>query len=173
MVLVAIVGAQTCHAHMDTLLTVTPWGAISGAPSAFGLIRLVVENRESGERQVEFHIGNRINRLLPCALEVIQIHSVEEAQVSGSWYHSEQGLPYYINFRFIHPQPLSPLKIRSWNSFLFNLRTGEVLDVKRVFEREHEGGGEYWEEPIPFPKDCKVFDEQPRPNKPLERTRGR
>jgi hypothetical protein len=167
--LLALLTATNARAHEDTILSVLPNGAIAGAPSQFGALFLTIDGVGTRNLRVSFMAGGRVTTLLPCAIALVNTSSVEGIQVSGSWYHDESTLPYYVNVRFLDPWRSPDPAERSSYSFTFNLRTGGLIDATRIVGAV----GGYRTVPNPFAKDCKIATTEVRPNKSLERTRER
>ena len=167
--LLALASASVVHAHQDAILTLLPNGVISGLPAQFAVPRLNIDGLGTRNPRVALVVGNRVSTILPCATRVLKSLSMEDVQVSGSWYHDEKSLPYYISVKFLDPWRSPDPAERSSYDFLFNLRTGELMDATRsVWE-----GNWVRTAPRPFPHGCAIATSEMRPNTSLERTRER
>jgi hypothetical protein len=139
-------------AHQDRILQLQPNGTVTGLPSPYRALRLSI--KEIGTRNVEvvLIVGNRSTTLLPCATNLIRSASMSDVRITGSWYHDERTIPYYINLRFMDARSPSDIFGRSSLDFLFNLRTGELIDASRQSWKARD-----WQETTrPFGTDCKI-----------------
>jgi len=165
--LVAFAIAPNVNAHEDTVLAVLPSGTISGVPSQFGTLHLSIDGFGTRDLRIAFAVGDRVTTIPPCATALIKSRSMGDVQVSGSWYHHESTLPFYLNVRFLDPWQSPDPAERSSYAFIFNLRTTELIDVDRWIWK----GNSVSTVQMTFPLGCKVSTAEMRPNKPLERTR--
>jgi hypothetical protein len=139
-------------AHQDRILQLQPNGSVNGIPSPYRAIRLSIEEIGTRNLKVVLTVGNRSTTLLPCATNLIRSASMSDVQISGSWYHDERTLPYYINVRFTDALRPSDRFGRSSLDSVFNLRTGELIDASRMGWKARD-----WRETTkPFAADCKV-----------------
>jgi hypothetical protein len=139
-------------AHEGRILQLQPNGAVAGIPSPYRALRLKIEEIGTRNLKVVLTVGNHSTTLLPCAANLIRSANMSDVQISGSWYHDERTLPYYINLKFMDAQSPSDRFGRSSLDFLFNLRTGELIDASRVSWKARD-----WQETTrPFAKDCKL-----------------
>jgi len=156
--LLILASAPIAHAHEDTPLRLMSDGFIAGVPAPFRRIQLHIEELGTSKVRVTLSIGDRVSTILPCAANLIKSISVDDVQVSGSWYGYFAGDPqsYYVNVQFLDPwhPPLTadPFPARSSYLFYFNLNTGELMGADRRIVTIH--GADY--EQHPFPKGCKV-----------------
>jgi hypothetical protein len=167
--LAALAFAPNVNAHEDAVLAVMPNGTISGVPSQFGTLRLNIDGFGTRDLRIAFAVGDRVTTIPPCATALIKSRSMGDVQVSGSWYHDESMLPYYLNVRFLDPWQSPDPAERSSYAFIFNLRTTELVGADRWIWK----GNSVSTVPMAFPRGCKVSTAEMRPNTSLERTRER
>lgn len=142
----------SAHAHQDRILSVDQNGSIPEIPASFGRVSLGISGLGSDSPTVTFGSGDRLNRLPSCVTRLIRAEKLDDVLVTGSWYHRESTLPYYISVKFYEP---SRNEARSYNSsldILFNLRTAEVIQIKRFVASESNDGGRY--EAVDLPEGC-------------------
>jgi hypothetical protein len=157
----------TClaQAHEDTVLSIAADKTLAGIPSYFGRVTLEINGIGSTAPSIRFGAGGNWTVIQSCATKLIQSRSLADVLVSGSWYHDESTLPFYVNVFF--RDPVSPLRIRNAGySFVFNLHTSELIEVERTWE---EPG---WFKHEPIDSHCKA-SRTVRSNTSLERTRDR
>ena len=153
------------QAHQDTILSIEPDSTVSGIPAPLAPVTLSISGLGSNAPAVEFGAGGKLTALQACAAQLIRSTSLEHVSVSGSWYHRESSLPYYVHVFF--RDPISPAGIRNAGySFVFNLHTSELIRAERTWEEP----GWYKHEAID--SQCKA-SRTVRSNKSLERTRER
>jgi hypothetical protein len=146
--------ATVASAHQDRILTLSPDGSIPEIPAPLGPVSLEISGLGGRAPIVVFRSGKHANTLPPCVTQLIPSTKASQVEVTGSWYHEESILPYYVGVAFHEPGYVAA---RSYNSslyVLFNLRTTEVIRIHR-FEAERSGnGGRYLE--VDLPADCNV-----------------
>lgn len=122
------------HAHQDRFLFVTPSGNIRGLPPEYMPAKLLVEfSRQSEDpapvSSVVVVLAGAKTVLPECFTTQLPSRRRSDVVLGGSWYHDESIVPYYLwvdffepsdNERWAHPAPFR---------VLFNLRTGDVLEV--------------------------------------------
>jgi len=124
--------ATIARAHEDTPLLLLRNGVIVGIPSPFQTPRLTVDGLGTATPRIELSVGERVTKLLPCAAKLIKSLSIDHVQVSGSWYHEERFIPYYISVHFLDAWRPPLLVQQSSYDFVFNLRTGEFIQASRL-----------------------------------------
>jgi hypothetical protein len=165
--LLAIACSLAAHAHEDTPLQRLPSGVIVGIPSPLGAYRLNIEGLGTSAPKIEFQLGDRVTTLLPCAAGAIKSRSSDDVQVAGSWYG--QFSPNYVHVTFMDSwRPPYLIRPASYD-FLFNMHTGELMDVTRIIW----GANDYRRVQNPLPKTCKAASVEVRPNISLQRDRDR
>ena len=154
---------SAAQAHQDTILSVGPGNLISGIPAPLAPVTLSIAGLGSNAPTIEFGAGGNLTALQLCAAQLIRSSSLEHVSVSGSWYHEESSLPYYVQVFF--RDPLSPARFpNSGYSFLFNLKTSELIKADRM---QRDGSGVKYTSIDPQCKASRTV----RANKSLERTR--
>jgi hypothetical protein len=147
------------------MLSIAADQTLAGIPSSFGRVTLEIGGVGSKSPSIKFGAGGNLTILEPCASKLIQSRTLADVLVSGSWYHDESTLPFYVNVFF--RDPLSPLRNQNAGySFVFNLHTSELIEAQRTWE---EPG---WFKHAPIDSRCKA-SRTVRSNTSLERTRAR
>ncbi|MBB4727666.1 hypothetical protein [Xanthomonas arboricola] len=115
-------------AHQDRILSLEPDGSIPEIPASFGKAFLVVEGLGTKAPVVKLKIGARSTALPLCMTRLIKTRQRSSIRLSGSWYHEERIVPFYINVEFPDPGQEQEKYPRSGQTFLFNLRTPSLTD---------------------------------------------
>jgi len=121
----------SAHAHMDRILSLLPDGSIPELPSALGTVSLKISGLGSNAPAVEFDVGSNRDILPTCVTSFIRSKQLDDVRVTGSWYHDESDLPYYVNVQFYEPSPFPHPEFDRSLNILFNLHTAEVIWIKR------------------------------------------
>ena len=155
-------------AHQDRMLWLWPGGFVVGLPwEYFSQFRLDIEQLGTAQLRVATRVGGQVTTLLPCASTHIRSLERDDVVLSGSWYHDESNLPYYVAVRFTDPSGPADRFRRSSITFLFDLRTGALIDAYRQGWKAPD-----WSETTnPFANDCKLAITEARPDNALERSR--
>lgn len=168
LLLALLLVAGTCLAHQDRFLTMRPDGTIAEIPASFGTVSLKVNGLGSPMPKVRFSSGNRHNELPACITRLIRTRRLSDVSVSGSWYHDEAQLPYYVQVEFNDPGQLLAGPYRSNLGILFNLRTAQVIEVSRFVADPAGKGGRLKDAGLPA--GCMGNDmrrTKPRPPQPV------
>lgn len=139
--LILMLGAA--HAHRDRILTIRSDGSIPEIPASFGRVFLKVSNLGSPTPTVQFSSGTQRNDLPPCVTRLISARQQSDLLLTGSWYHDESRLPYYVNVEFHDPGHVPSRTYNSSLNILFNLRTARVINIKRFVADPSGNGGRY------------------------------
>jgi hypothetical protein len=150
--------------HQDSILTISPDGKVAGLPSSFGAVTISIRGLESGNPLIEFSAGGNLTAIQPCAAQLVRSRSLSQVDVSGSWYHKEDSLPYYVQVRF-HDSPTPDHVPGSGYAFVFNLRDAQLISVKRVLQDRN------WHREVDIDPRCKAARTM-RSNAALERGRA-
>lgn len=142
------------NAHQDRILSVQPDGLIPEIPAFFGRASLNIKGLGSAAPMVQFRTGKYLTDLPSCVTRLIRTKSRSDIRITGSWYHDEKTVPYYVNVKFYDPGYDSGSWGKSNYSFLFNLRTAQLISITR-FEADRSGNGGT-DTPIELPKGCQV-----------------
>ncbi len=131
------------HAHRDSLLTVSPDGSIVEIPKALGPVSLVVTGLGTSALAVSFSVKGQSTSLPSCATQFIKTKLATNMQITGSWYHEESTLPYYVRVKFFDPGYASNKSENSSINFLFDMRTSRLISVERFIASKKNDGGQY------------------------------
>lgn len=131
---------SAANAHQDRILTIQPDGTIPEIPASLGPVSLKISGLGSPSPSVQFRSGTHLNNLPDCATGLIRSKQLSEVFVKGSWYHDESRLPYYVGIKFRDPGYVASKRYNSSLDILFNLRTAEVIEIRR-FIADHSGNG--------------------------------
>ena len=123
--------SHAAYAHMDRKLTLAPDGSIPEIPASLGKVVLKISGLDAGTPSVEFDVDSNKDILPTCLTRFIHTRLLSDVELTGSWYHNEDILPYYVTVRFREPRA-DPASI-SDDAFeiLFNLHNARVLEMKR------------------------------------------
>jgi hypothetical protein len=123
--LVVLLATSAAYAHRDRILRLTPNGSIPEIPAIFGRAYLTVSGLGTDNPLIQLKIGTHQTTLPACVARLIRTTSQKDIRLTGSWYHDESVLPYYININFYDPDRSSYYKI------LYNLHNARIIELKR------------------------------------------
>jgi hypothetical protein len=146
--------ASTASAHRDRILSILSDGRIPEIPASFGPVLLKISGLGSAKPTVELRSGGKLNVLPVCLTRFIHSKKLSDVKVTGSWYHEESTLPYYINIEFNEPGYITDQAYKSNLSILFNLRTTEIIKIERFVADRSGDGGQYLT--VDLPVTCKL-----------------
>jgi hypothetical protein len=146
--------AGAANAHQDRILSVQPNGLIPEIPASFGRVSLNIKGLGSAAPMVQFRTGKYLTDLPSCVTRLICTKSRSDIRVTGSWYHDEKTVPYYVNVKFSDPGYDRGRLGNSYYGFLFNLRTAQFIGMTR-FEADRSGNGGM-NTTIELPKGCQI-----------------
>lgn len=126
--------ATVASSHEDRLLTLQADGSIPEILVRFGTVSLVVRFGPSGS-DVWFKVGEHSTAVPACVTRLIRSRNLKDLQLTGSWYHEETLLPYYVNATFFAPGSSKDQTSGNYLSILFNLRTSDIIGVTEVGPR--------------------------------------
>jgi hypothetical protein len=161
--LVLLAASCIASGHQDSILSISPDGTVAGLPPSFGSVTISIRGLESGKPSIEFSAGGNLTTIQPCAAHLVRSRSLSQVDISGSWYHEEDSLPYYVQVRF-RDNPTPDHVPDSGYAFLFNLRNAQLIYVKRLLQ---DGS---WYRQIDIDPRCKAARTM-RSNTALERSR--
>src|SRR6266404_2677058 len=105
--LLALISADAAFAHVDHIVSLAADGTLGGLPKEFQPATVHFEWTEEPSdrhmRSLALTIGTHRVALPECVVAPIQTQRLEDIKASGSWYHDESVLPYYLNIRFFDP----------------------------------------------------------------------
>jgi hypothetical protein len=145
--------ASTASAHKDRILSIRPDGSVPEIPASFGRVFLNISGLGGSKPTVQFRSGKKVNVLPSCVTRYINSSKVSDILVTGSWYHEQSTLPYYINVEFNEPGYISSRPFNSSFNILFNLRTTDIIEIKRFVADRSGNGGRYLT--VNLPASCK------------------
>lgn len=152
--LLLLLATGITHAHEDRVLSIQSDGAIPEIPASFGRVSLVIKGLGGENPIVRFRVGALSNDIPACLTSMIRTRRIGDIRISGSWYHDESNLPYYVNVVFPDPGYRQDRLNNPRLELLFNLRTAQLIKVNRLDTGFLGIGGGYG--PVKLPKDCKV-----------------
>ena len=155
-------------AHEDTSLPISVDGSISGIPPEFGAAKLNIEfSNESASASVaklELHIGGKSLLFPACLSSLLKTNKINTVIASGSWYHDESYLPYYLSIKF-HDSTYNPAAwVNTGYSVLVNLRENTLISMKKY---ETLDGGSYQEPEINLKSQCTESELKNFPYQPI------
>ncbi|XLZ72383.1 hypothetical protein ABT364_10590 [Massilia sp. SR12] len=129
-----LTASSNAIAHVDTLLPIRADGMMADLPSNFGPGKLAVNFSSPSARRpsvssVVLQLRGRQIELPKCVTSLLRTKSMKEVVAAGSWYHDEAMLPYYLQVTFFNPGYSAKLRANSGVQILFNLRTGDVIEI--------------------------------------------
>ena len=123
--------------HQDTPLTVNSEGEITGLPDKYHPAKFDLNDRY-------LRIRDRELKFPDCLEDYFANADKTKINLSASWYHSNEIMPYYLNMEFGQKNENFIF------SLLLNLETLELIEARRIVRKET--GGRRTE--IDFSKDC-------------------
>lgn len=143
---------STASAHQDRILTVQPDGSIPEIPAPLGPVSLKISGLGSTALNVQFRSGAHVNVLPDCATRLIRSKRPSDVFVTGSWYHNESVLPYYVSVQFRDSRHAENQPYNASLTILFNLRTAEIIEIKRFAADRSGNDGQHLT--VDIPNDC-------------------
>ena len=123
--------------HQDTPLQIDKNGDIIGLPNKYSPSKF-----DKSEKILR--IRNRILVFPECITEYFEEHKNPKLNLSASWYHSKDIMPYYLNF------DISDKKTNYSYTVLVDLETLELIYVKKVTQK----GNSFFNEEIELDESC-------------------
>lgn len=123
--------------HQNTRLQIDKNGNIVGLPNKFSPAKFDISNKT-------LRIKNRIINFPECITNYFEEHKEPKLNLSASWYHSKDIMPYYLNF------DISDKNVNYRYSILVNLETLELLELEKSTQKENST----LSEEIKLDKDC-------------------
>ncbi|GEM_PF-3714505 len=87
---------------------------------------------------------------------LIHTQRLSDVFVTGSWYHNEAIVPYYVSVKFYEPGYVRGRTFNSSFNIVFNLHTAQVLSVQRFIADPSGNGGQY--KNVALPKGCTMSE---------------
>jgi hypothetical protein len=130
----SLVVSGTAFAHSDRILPIGFDGVMADVPAQYGPASLKVNfARPMSESppitSLVLKLGQKRIKLPACITGLLRSRKIEEVVATGSWYHDESTLPYYLSLTFFDPGYSESRWANSGVQLLFNLRTGKILAV--------------------------------------------
>jgi len=146
--------AGPAYAHRDRILTVHPDGSIPEIPKSFGAVYFRADKLGTAAPHIEFQVGSHRTILPDCLTKIIRSKNSSDIKLSGSWYHDERNLPYYVHIDLYDPDRDPKQSYGSRYELLFNLRSSQLMQFQRL-DSDGAGGGRY--SAVPLTADCKAL----------------
>ncbi len=116
-IILSIIMADSTTVHQDRILKIDKDGNIIGLPKEFGPAKFDLDRSY-------LRIKDKAIVLPKCVSYYFKIHDKPELNLSASWYHSKDIMPYYINF------DISQKNKDSGYEILVDLETLELIHVQ-------------------------------------------
>lgn len=135
-----LTACNNAFAHRDRILPIAQDGTLADTPSKFGPANLKVNFSGADESppitSLVLKLGEKRIELPVCVTGLLQSRNMGEVKATGSWYHDEALLPYYLNLTFLDPGSSVKKWANSGFKLLFNLRTGKVIKMEVQIVRD-------------------------------------
>jgi hypothetical protein len=136
-----LIASNSAFAHKDRILTIAPEGTMADVPSEFGPASLKIDFSASMGKSppitsMVLTLGEKRIALPACITGLLRSRSMGEVTATGSWYHNEARLPYYLNLTFFDPGYSVNKWANSGYTLLFNLRTGKLIKMETQIVRD-------------------------------------
>ena len=98
-----------CFAHRDTVLKLNPDGRLDGLPAEYSPATLRIAFSQSSEpgappiSRLELKIGAKSVVVPQCVTALIITRNIKDVRVVASWYHTNSGLPPYLDVTLFDP----------------------------------------------------------------------
>ena len=132
-----LVESGNAFAHRDRILPIGFDGLMADVPPQFGTANLKVTfsgpmSTSTSITSMVLTLGEKRIEVPACITNVLRSRKMSEVEATGSWYHDESTMPYYLNLSFFDPG----YSARRWANpgiqLLFNLRTGKLIEVESL-----------------------------------------
>jgi hypothetical protein len=142
--LLLFVSSNAC-AHKDAILPINEHGVISGIPPTLGPGQLELEfswfQLPTPVSKLVLHLGGKSLVFPKCLTRLLNTDALSKVKVSGSWFHDEAVLPYYLNVRFQDRTYDAYVSTFIGYSALINLRTNTLMRMTEYsVQKGHKGG---------------------------------
>jgi hypothetical protein len=124
-------------AHADRILAIGPGGTLADVPAKYGPASLIIKfsapmTAAPAITSMALRLGEARTEVPACITSLLRSKRMEEVVATGSWYHDESLLPYYLNLTFFDPG----YSVKRWANpgvkLLFNLRSGKLIRVESL-----------------------------------------
>lgn len=123
---IALLGiAPAAEAHEDRILSLRADGSIPEIPATFGAVSF--RARFGPPVEVVFRVDGRTTVVPACITRLIPSQSLRDIDLSGSWYHDERILPFYVAADFLPPDRNEDAGKAV--SVIFNLHDASIVQV--------------------------------------------
>ena len=126
----AILLTATKADHQDTPLELKEDGTILGLPERFEPAKIDLSEKY-------LRINNHEVFFPPCLNQYLSHKTTTNLRLSGSWYHSKEIMPYYLNVQLTHGDE------KHFYSILFDLETLNLIEAREYF---NDGNSYYYPE---------------------------
>ena len=127
--LVVLSCASSCaHAHRDRILSVQADGTIPEIPEEHGRVALETDFSLASPA-IRFTVGDLTTVVPGCVAKLVLSQSIADVQLTGSWYHERETLPYYVKAVFFEAGTARSPKQHRSIAILFNIETSEIIHV--------------------------------------------
>ena len=129
-------------AHRDRTLPIADDGTIADIPPEYGPAKLSISFSPRGSdappvSSIVLSLGGKQTHLPECVTGLILSTSLRDVVASGSWYHDESVLPYYVSIMFLDPGHPPTSRAKPGYALLFNLRTSKLIEMNVHIARDH------------------------------------
>jgi hypothetical protein len=136
-----LAASSNAFAHRDRLLPIGQDGTLADIPAAFGPANLKISfsaptSESASITSMVLTLGEKRVELPVCISGILRSRSMAEVKATGSWYHNEARLPYYLNLTFFDPGYSDKNWANSGYTLLFNLRTGKLIKMEAQIVRD-------------------------------------
>ena len=113
-------------------------GDIQGLPNEYQPAHLGLAKKGDAAPEVTLRLGRAVVALPSCVSELFRRIPRSRMKLSASWYHNPEVLPYYLNVE-LQEQASKEGFFDGW-SLLFNLGSGELMSLRRVWQIDNGWG---------------------------------
>ena len=119
-------------------MDLSPNGEIQGLPKEFQPAHLGLTKKGDSPPEVTLRLGRSIVELPGCISELFRRIPRSHVKLSASWDHDPKDLPYYLSMELQEKRSKEGY-FDGW-SLLFNLNSGELMSLRRVWQTENGWG---------------------------------
>jgi hypothetical protein len=119
------------EAHRDRVFSPLPDGTIAEFPPIYGRVAFQAKFIPQ-PASVRFIAAGRTTVVPSCIAKLIKSRQPSDVELSGSWYHSREVLPPYVNAVFYAPGVAHDPAASSHVSILFNVTTAQIISVGQL-----------------------------------------
>ena len=143
--------------HEDRILPIGADGTIANIPAKFGPAKMQVSFSGStkGDAPISaivLSLGSHRTRLPLCVTGLLLSQNIKQVRATGSWYHDESVMPYYLDVTFFDPGQDPTNWAASGYSLHFDLHNAKLLRMSVHIPRDN--GQSVQEVPIDLAARC-------------------